>query len=157
EDLFRQWNADRPEDADPVRVGNADALLSLAEVALRAGEAAHPGSNRYVVTSHLEAGAASADDSVAAARLSVHWGPLLPASVRRRLLCDATVAASLARHGVPVSVGRKLRVVDARLRQAVEHRDGGCAVPGCGQRVGTEVHHLVHWEDGGMTDTDNLV
>ena len=36
-------------------------------------------------------------------------------------------------------------------------RDGGCAVPGCTQTHILEVHHIIHWENGGPTDTWNLI
>ena len=36
-------------------------------------------------------------------------------------------------------------------------RDQGCAVPGCTQTHILEVHHIIHWEDGGPTDTWNLI
>ncbi|HMJ75708.1 MAG TPA: HNH endonuclease signature motif containing protein, partial [Iamia sp.] len=39
----------------------------------------------------------------------------------------------------------------------VEHRDGGCRVPGCDSQLWIEVHHIVHWEDHGDTITENLI
>ncbi len=39
----------------------------------------------------------------------------------------------------------------------VERRDGGCAVPGCTATHWLTIHHLWHWEDGGPTDTWNLI
>lgn len=39
----------------------------------------------------------------------------------------------------------------------VEDRDRGCRVPGCSRSRGLQIHHVVHWEDGGPTDTTNLV
>ncbi|MCA1683528.1 MAG: HNH endonuclease [Actinobacteria bacterium] len=54
-------------------------------------------------------------------------------------------------------MGRTRRIVPDRTRVAVEHRDGGCRVPGCDRRRWLQVHHIVHWEDGGPTDTPNLV
>jgi hypothetical protein len=39
----------------------------------------------------------------------------------------------------------------------IEHRDGGCRVPGCPATRQLHIHHVVHWEDGGGTDTDNLI
>jgi hypothetical protein len=38
----------------------------------------------------------------------------------------------------------------------IEHRDRGCRVPGCGNRH-VDVHHIVPWADGGLTDPSNLV
>ena len=53
-------------------------------------------------------------------------------------------------------MGRAQRIVPDRTRRLVEHRDGACRVPGCENTRGLHVHHIVHWEDGGPTDTPNL-
>jgi hypothetical protein len=39
----------------------------------------------------------------------------------------------------------------------LEHRHPTCAVPGCGATRGLHAHHIIHWEDGGLTELDNLV
>ena len=52
---------------------------------------------------------------------------------------------------------RTTRVINRRLRRALEHRDPTCAVPGCGATRGLHAHHIRHWEDGGPTELDNLV
>ena len=44
-----------------------------------------------------------------------------------------------------------------RLRKALDARDGGCRFPGCGSRVRTHAHHIVHWAHGGETAMHNLV
>ena len=58
--------------------------------------------------------------------------------------------------GIPVNVGRLQRIVSRRVRRLIEHRDGACRVPGCTNTRGIQVHHIVHWEDGGPTNTANL-
>jgi hypothetical protein len=153
DDLYRQARTAEP-DGDPPRVTSADGLLSLAEITLRTGQAAHPGSTRYLVNAHLEAG--PGDDPTGFACL--HLGPTLPGRLRRLLTCDGTIRPILEREGRPLSVGRATRVVGDALRTAIEHRDQGCTVPGCGQPALTakEIHHIVHWEHGGSTDTGNL-
>jgi len=97
---------------------------------------------------HLEA---SADPPVG----SLHLGPVLPDALRRQLACDARGRIVLTDNGIPLSVGRTRRIVAERTRVAVEHRDGACRVT-CRRRW-LQVHHLLHWEDGGRTDTPNLV
>ena len=42
------------------------------------------------------------------------------------------------------------------LRRIIEDRDRGCRIPGCAASRWLHVHHLVHWEDGGLTDPSNL-
>ncbi|MFN8035614.1 MAG: DUF222 domain-containing protein [Acidimicrobiia bacterium] len=124
----------------------ADALLAMAEGAMTATEARLPGASRVMIHAHLEAGS-----------LSLHLGSALPSELRRFLSCDANVRAYVEQLGRPVSVGRAMRIVPSRTRRAIEHRDGGCAVPGCSATRFLQIHHVVHWEDGGPSDTGNLV
>ncbi|WP_426571984.1 hypothetical protein [Aquihabitans sp. McL0605] len=151
DDLYRQRRADRPEGTEVPPVSLADALLALAEDALDAGGAARPGSDRYLVHAHLEAGP---DGTL---QLATHLGLPLPDHQRRLILCDCSLRGIVRDGLTPLGAGRKTRVINRRMRRAVEHRDGGCAVPGCGRTVGLEIHHIWHWEDGGLTETHNLV
>lgn len=151
DDLHRQHAATLPEGERP-RVTLADGLVCAAEAALRAGEAAHPGSDRYQIHLHLEAGPDGTPGN-----LATHLGQRLPGWQHQLLLCDCSLRATTWVHGVPVNVGRKTRVISRRVRRLIEHRDGGCAVPGCGATLGLQIHHIVHWEDLGGTDTSNLV
>lgn len=127
----------------------SDALVRLAEVALCniEGTGRLP-ADRFQVVFHVDA------DDPQQARL--HLGPLLPASLRDFLVCDATARVVLERKGTPVHVFARRRTVDDRLRTLVEQRDGGCCVPGCGRRRWLHVHHLVHHNDGGPTVPANL-
>jgi hypothetical protein len=82
----------------------------------------------------------------------------VPDAIRRYLTCNGTVTPVFLDNGLPVSVGRSQYVVPARTRTVIEQRDHGvCRVPGCDATLGLEVHHLIHWEHGGRTDTDNLL
>ncbi|MDQ6725525.1 MAG: HNH endonuclease, partial [Actinomycetota bacterium] len=42
-------------------------------------------------------------------------------------------------------------------RTVIEDRDRGCRVPGCDRSRWLHVHHIEHWEDGGTSDTPNLL
>ncbi|HMJ77960.1 MAG TPA: DUF222 domain-containing protein [Iamia sp.] len=90
-------------------------------------------------------------------RAEMHRGPALPPSMRRFLTCDCDVAAVWHADGHPVQVGRTQRIVPRRTRRLVEHRDVGCRVSGCDSHLWIEVHHIIHWEDHGLTVTDNLI
>ncbi|CAN5509085.1 HNH endonuclease signature motif containing protein [soil metagenome] len=154
EDLYALNKANTPEGERPELVSGGDAAFGLAESYLRHGEAAQPGSDRFQVLLHLET---AVNDPDGPGILSCGNGPALPDSVRRLLLCDCSVTPVWERHGAPLSVGRSQRVLSKKMRRLIEHRDGGCRIPGCGARRGLEVHHIEHWEDGGRTDTDNLL
>ncbi|MGP4058155.1 DUF222 domain-containing protein, partial [Mycobacterium sp. 4D054] len=88
---------------------------------------------------------------------ALHLGPLLSAEQRRYLSCDATCEVWFERDGIPLGAGRTTRTISRRLRRALEYRHRSCAVPGCGATRGLHAHHIEHWEDGGLTELDNLV
>ena len=83
---------------------------------------------------------------------------IAPASARR-LACDPLLTALVRGRGREVlAVGRRRRLVTQAQRRALQVRDEGrCRFPGCEARRFTDVHHVVHWADGGRTDLDNLV
>lgn len=137
---------------DPADVSWADGLLHVAQAGLDALDVAtaagRPPGERTQVILHLDA------DREVPPRL--HLGPVLPSNIGDYLSCDASVRYLLLRHGQPVALARRERTVNARLRTVIEHRDGGCRVPGCDQARWLHVHHLRHWTNGGRTDPDNL-
>jgi hypothetical protein len=113
-----------------------------AEIATRTG-----------VLLHLRAPTGDADGW----RAEMHMGPALPAPLRRYLTCDCDITTVWHTDGHPAQVGRTHRIVPRRIRRLVEHRDGGCRVPGCDRKTNVEVHHITHWEDHGDTVTWNLI
>jgi hypothetical protein len=84
-------------------------------------------------------------------------GANLPDTIRRHLTCDGLVTATFIDGSIPISVGRTGRVIPERTRRLVMLRDQGCGVPGCTSTHVLEIHHIIHWEDGGPTDTWNLI
>jgi hypothetical protein len=146
-----------PDDADDrsieaSKITWADGLLRFAEAGLTvldpATAAGRPPADRTQVILHLDA------DGPTPPRL--HLGPVLPPGVADYLSCDSTVRYLMLRAGNPVTMGRRERTVNPRLRTVIEHRDGGCRVPGCDYARWLHVHHLQHWTKGGRTDPDNL-
>jgi hypothetical protein len=152
---FQLRNPNRREGdrGDPGDVTWADALLRLTQAGLDGldpnSAAGRPPGERTQVILHLDA------DRQAPPRL--HLGPVLPADIADYLSCDSTVRYLLMRRGQPVAMGRRQRSVSPRLRTTIEHRDGGCRVPGCDQSRWLHVHHIVHWTHGGSTDPGNLL
>lgn len=85
-------------------------------------------------------------------------GPIHPNEMRR-LLCDCTVSRVVTGpDGLPIDLGRARRTVPPTTRRVLVVRDEGCRFPGCNRAAGfCDAHHVVHWEDGGPTDRDNLL
>ena len=79
-------------------------------------------------------------------------------SLVRRLACDAQVArVVIAPDGTPIELGRSARTASPAQRRGARVRDHGrCRVPGCRSRL-VQLHHLVHWADGGPTDLDQMI
>ncbi len=74
------------------------------------------------------------------------------------LLCDPVITALIVDVlGVPLDMGREVRLANRRQRRALERRDGGCIFPGCDAPVGwCDAHHVIWWDDDGPTDITNL-
>ncbi|MBV5244175.1 HNH endonuclease [Mycolicibacterium sp. PAM1] len=150
--LIAQWTRDHADsDAGPHRPplpNLAEAFLALVEASWDAEAVRRPHGQHTTVVVHVD---------VESKLAALHLGPLLTAGERRYLSCDATCEVWFERHGRPIGAGRSARTVNRRLRRALEHRDRSCVVPGCGATRGLHAHHIVHWEDGGDTELDNLV
>jgi hypothetical protein len=76
--------------------------------------------------------------------------------VLKQLLSNTTIQAVFERGGRPVNLGRTARVVPHRIAALILDRDRMCRNPLCSATKGLEVHHVVHWTDGGPTNTCNL-
>jgi hypothetical protein len=149
--LIADWKRDHPDGSSehtPPLPNTVDAFMSLIETGWDSDVARRPHAQRTTVVVHVDL-----QTRVAA----LHLGPLLSDDDRRYLTCDATGEVWFERDGQLIGSGRATRTVNRRLRRALEHRDRCCVVPGCGATRGLHAHHIVHWEDGGLTELDNLV
>jgi len=135
----------------------ADALVGVADASLSHGGRGRAQRDRYRVLVHVRADEQADAAASGGVQGHLHRGPALPDSLRRYLGCDTTARVVYEVKGRPVSVGRATKVVPDRTRVVVEDRDRGCRVPGCERKRWLHVHHVVHWEDNGPTDTANLL
>ncbi|WP_375482049.1 HNH endonuclease signature motif containing protein [uncultured Mycobacterium sp.] len=125
-----------------------EAFMRLVQAGWDAEAARRPHGQHTTVVVHVDTQQRAA---------ALHLGPLLTAAERRYLTCDATCEVWFERNGQVIGAGRATRLVNRRLRRALEHRHPTCAVPGCGATRGLHAHHIRHWEDGGLTELFNLV
>jgi hypothetical protein len=84
-------------------------------------------------------------------------GVRVPDTVRDKICCDGIIQPVWERDGVPFNLGRAQHLVPERTRRIVMLRDQGCRVPGCNHDRVIEIHHIIHWNEGGPTSTWNLV
>ena len=151
--LIAEWSHDhgdgeRASDIAPPLPGTVEAFMRLVEAGWDAEAARRPHGQHTTVVVHVDVEQRAA---------ALHLGPLLTDAERRYLTCDATCEVWFERDGEAIGAGRATRLINRRLRRALEHRHRMCAVPGCGATRGLHAHHIRHWEDGGPTELANLV
>jgi hypothetical protein len=74
------------------------------------------------------------------------------------LACDAKIILSADdAEGKSIQQGGARRSPTDAQRVEIRRRDKGCRFPGCTYTEFTDVHHVVHWTNGGSTDIPNLV
>jgi hypothetical protein len=151
--LIAQWkhdhdNGDSASDQRPPLPGTPEAFMRLVEAGWDVEAARRPHGQHTTVVVHVDVEQRAA---------ALHLGPLLTDAERQYLTCDATCEMWFERHGEVIGASRTTRLVNRRLRRALEHRDRVCAVPGCDATRGLHAHHIRHWEDGGPTELANLV
>jgi hypothetical protein len=155
----------------------ADALVEVASGYLSGKVAAASNADIYQVIVHVgtdvldaaTGGDVSAETPVATrdsrsvghpadpARCHLEGGQAISPATARRIACDATLSWMLHdHHGDVLDVGRRHRRPPPALRRAVRERDGyRCQYPGCNSPH-TDIHHIVHWVNGGATSLANL-
>jgi hypothetical protein len=133
----------------------ADGLGDLARIFLDGAETPTVGGERPHLTVHS---GLDALEGVGGVLHETEDGVVLDPETVRQVSCDASVTRIVFGPDSEVlDVGRKTRVVPAGLRRAVVARDRHCVAPGCGRSAKwCDVHHIVHWADGGETVIDNL-
>ena len=84
--------------------------------------------------------------------------PLVPSDLMT-LLCDSRISKQIfSRDGVILDHGQAHRLCTPQQRRAVIARDRTCRFPGCHHTYqSSQVHHAIHWKNGGNSDIDNLV
>jgi hypothetical protein len=86
-------------------------------------------------------------------------GPQLDPATLGRLACDCVLhKVVLGADGGLLRFGRSTRTVPVGLWNALVVRDLHCRFPGCDRPAHwSEAHHAVAWDEGGLTDAENLV
>ena len=148
---------DGERDLRPRDQRRGEALVALVKRAVASADASPKGSkSQLFVTVDLETlrtGLRGAGETLAGPEA----GTLLAPEAVRRLACDATVIPTvLGVAGEVVDLGRGVRLFTAAQARRLWLRDRCCTYPGCGLPAQwADLHHLVHWADGGATDLDN--
>jgi hypothetical protein len=139
---------------------NADALVSITRDSLTTSATHNPTQVAYDHVSPVADLVVFVDARFGPATNGyVPAGPIVGPNTIDELLCTGSSIdyVTLNPDGETLNVGRQSPRIPRRLRRAVMGRDDGCSVDGCNSRYRLQVHHVVHWADGGPTDAENLV
>jgi hypothetical protein len=147
--LVGERSAERPSPGQE----RVDALIELLRTAGATPTASTSGGDRY--TLHLVADV-DAVTARFAGRAELLDGTPIGRETLRRLACDCGVVRHLLRgRSQPLDIGTRTRVWTTAQRRAVTVRDQGrCRFAGCHRRT-CDIHHLVHFENGGPTAVHN--
>jgi hypothetical protein len=135
----------------------ADALITMAELALRSGQLPITGGVKPHVTvivrneTLADAPGAPAADYAFGATTSAEWA--------RRFACDAAISRIVTGPASEIlDAGRTTRTFTAAQLRAITARDRHCIWTGCDAPPGwCDAHHITHWANGGPTDIHNGV
>ena len=153
----RLWRDDGGRDGSPDDVRKpqqrlADAFVALLTDVGRRG----PGSARMQLIAVADIERLRADDPTGVAEIV--GGEALPQTVLERLMCTAAVTGVVFDgKGQPIWVGRTHRHATEAQVKAIIARDRHCTGKDCSagpERC--EIHHIVPWEQGGLTDIDSM-
>jgi hypothetical protein len=133
-----------------------DALVQAADVALAAGGLPILRSVKPHVVVLIDVDDL-ADPATGPGAAETGFGARISAARARWLACDGTVSrVVMGPDGQVLDYGRSRRIVPPPLRRAVEVQDRHCVFAGCeAPSHWADVHHLVHWVDGGETSLQN--
>jgi hypothetical protein len=149
--------ASRPAKADgrTATQRRADALITIAELALRSGDLPITGGVKPHVTMTASIDTVQGADGAAAADLG--FGGVVGIQWAQRLSCDAEIARVVfGSAGEVLDSGRATRTFTAAQLRAIVARDRHCIWPGCDAPPGwCDAHHVVHWAEGGATSVAN--
>ncbi|MYA74835.1 MAG: DUF222 domain-containing protein [Acidimicrobiaceae bacterium] len=151
----RLWRDDggrdgTPDDVRTPQQRRADAFVSLVTNPNSAG----PNSTRMQLTVIADIERLRAENPTGVAEIV--GGEALPQSVLERLMCISTVTGVVFDgKGQPIWVGRDKRFPTQAQIKAIIARDQHCTGCAAGPER-CEIHHIVPWEHGGLTDIDKM-
>ena len=150
---------DRDTDSDSnISQRRADAAVLMAETSLQQAGREIATADRYQVIVSVDATDLSTREHHAqtpSKRPTLKGAGPIARETARRIACDCSVSTHLTSNGEPMSIGRKSRICPTTMARTIKERDQHCQFYGCTKTHHLQIHHLVHWADGGETSVEN--
>jgi hypothetical protein len=133
----------------------ADALLTMAELALRGGTLPDSGGVKPQVS--VVVNLDTLTGTTGAPGADYGYGATSSGEWARRYSCDASIARIVfGPDGEILDSGRATRTFTTAQRRAIIARDRCCIWPGCdAPPAWCDCHHCVHWGHDGVTSVEN--
>ncbi|HTR71453.1 MAG TPA: DUF222 domain-containing protein [Mycobacteriales bacterium] len=133
----------------------ADALVTMAELAMRSGDLPDTGGVKPHVSVVVTLGSIIGESGAPGADYG--FGATTSAEWARRYACDASVSRVVfGPDGGVLDAGRSARTFNAAQTRAIVARDRGCIWDSCDAPASwCEAHHCIHWAHGGESNVDN--
>jgi hypothetical protein len=132
-----------------------DALADLATSFLETTNTTTSGGEKPHLNVHVDLDALKAEPGGLHETTSGH---VLPFETIRQISCDCSLTRIVfGPNSEIIDLGRKTRSTPPPMRRAVIARDRHCTWSGCRRPAAwCDVHHIIHWADGGQTVLTNL-
>jgi hypothetical protein len=90
-------------------------------------------------------------------RPTVKGASFIAQETAKRIACDCSMSTITKTDGEPTDIGRKSRLWPNAMTRAIKDRDQHCQFYGCTHTHNLQIHHIVHWSNGGSTSIENGV
>jgi hypothetical protein len=104
-----------------------------------------------------EASEAASHSPLPSKRPTVKGASFIAQETAKRIACDCSISTITKTHGEPTDIGRKSRLWTNAMTRAIKDRDQHCQFYGCTHTHNLQIHHIVHWANGGSTSVENGV
>jgi hypothetical protein len=144
-----------PKDPRTAAQRRFDGLVAICERALKARELSDTGGVAPHVSVIVDYATLMKAQGAGGATLG--FGTVISADAARMLACDGSISRIITGpHGEILDSGRATRSFTAAQRRAIIARDRHCQGQHCDTPAAwCDIHHKVHWADGGPTSIDN--
>ena len=162
-EIREQCRRDAAEVSDgdlPVPAAATLRAMALIELVRRANAAGDPGHVAPSPEVSLIVNAEHIDDTGDIHEAHTPTGVRLQGGQLARLACNSTLHPIIVDSlGVPLDLGRDVRLATPAQRRALAARDGGCYFPGCDAHPDAcHAHHVDEWlRDHGGTNVDRMI
>ena len=159
EHSLNQTDADNSETKLSQR--RADAAILMAETSLQAAGRDIATADRYQVIVSMEATEVESEETshtpLPPKRPTVKGASYIAQETAKRIACDCSISTITKIGGEPTDIGRKSRLWTNAMTRAIKDRDQHCQFYGCTHTHNLQIHHIVHWVNGGSTSVENGV